>query len=319
MGDRPWASSRPFTSVNVPPLSKLRLEAPSRGGVRRSHDFVNVLVDQRSFALSRLAPQHEDDGALTVAEHRDDRVGELAPFLRVRVGFGLAHRESGVEEKDALSGPCTEVAVGRRREPVPDHRRANVAHRRRRLRKVPWDREAQSGGLARLMVRILSQDDDLDLLVRREAESREDVAGRRVDGTFQPFTVDEPHQLREVRFGGLLAQHVRPWVLYAGHCLTAGNSSGVTSQRFHCEVQRIGRRADRVNIALIRHDQCPADEHLVGLGWVAVVDDPHVVLLAPRSMNRHEVRPLGTQVGIRLLLPPLALITAYPRSVGSRW
>ena len=90
-----------------------------------------------------------------------------------------AHGERGVEQQYALPGPTGQVSVR-------GHRLAKVIvnllediDERGRHHDAFRHREAQPHGLARLMVRILADDDNLHLIKRREVESIEDkVSGR---------------------------------------------------------------------------------------------------------------------------------------------
>lgn len=78
-----------------------------------------------------------------------------------------------------------------------------------------------------------------------------------------------------------------------------------------------------MHLSLVRHDQRATHQHLVRVVWVAVDNDPHAVLLAPPSMERHQVRALGTQVRGRLLLRDMcadhdvSLIGPSPGSDGA--
>lgn len=60
--------------------------------------------------------------------------------------------------------------------------------------------EAEPLGLSRLVVGVLSDDDDLDPVERRAVEGFEDLAGRRIDGAVAVGRLDETGQAGEIGF-----------------------------------------------------------------------------------------------------------------------
>lgn len=63
--------------------------------------------------------------------------------------------------------------------------------------------------LALAVVGILTEDQDLHLVVRRRVEGGEDLLARRIDGTLRPLLLDELGELLEVGLLELLAETPR--------------------------------------------------------------------------------------------------------------
>ena len=61
-------------------------------------------------------------------------------------------------------------------------------------------------GLAVAVVRVLAEDEDLHVRIRREVEGREHLVVDGVDGMLRPFGGDEALQLGPVRLGELRPQ-----------------------------------------------------------------------------------------------------------------
>ncbi len=135
-------------------------------------------------SAGQSGPMPKDDrlGQLTAAF--DNVVGERAPAqFGVRVRGMLAHGERSVEEQDALL--CQGVRVsrgGNGAAQIGFEFLIDVAQARRQLGLRRWDRERQSHGLVGSVIRVLTQDDNLDLVGRRVGEGIEDVVLCRVDG-----------------------------------------------------------------------------------------------------------------------------------------
>lgn len=123
----------------------------------------------------------------------DDSVREALPAtIRVGPGITLAHGEDGVEQKHALIGPLFQAATGRTCEggDVGLEFLEDVEQRRGRVNT--WgDREAHAVSLARLVVRILADDDDAGADEGGVVEGREDVFGRWVDSAGGTLSGDE--------------------------------------------------------------------------------------------------------------------------------
>ena len=72
------------------------------------------------------------------------------------------------------------------------------------------DRETQTVGLARAMVGVLADDDDLHVVQFTSIQGREGVFRRRVDRLRLAFSCDKLGQLKQVRFRGLAIERVAP-------------------------------------------------------------------------------------------------------------
>ena len=81
---------------------------------------------------------------------------------------------------------------------------------RRRQGDAVAHREAQPVGLPRAVVRVLAEDDDAGVGVRREVQGGEHLVRRRVDAVVLAFGAHERLQLRPVRLGELGPQHRVP-------------------------------------------------------------------------------------------------------------
>ena len=124
--------------------------------------------DHRLLALCRSAPQEEYHRLFALIEMRNDTIGKFFPadaLMRVRLIF--AHRQDCIEKKHTLLSPMPETTVIR-------HFAAEIALKlledideRRRWFYARLDRKTQSVCLTRAVIRVLSQDNDLHLIVRR--------------------------------------------------------------------------------------------------------------------------------------------------------
>ena len=123
----------------------------------------------------------------------------------------LAHRERGVEQKDALLCPRGQVAAGGRCAPkVRGHLLIDVAQARGQLLSF-GDRERETHGLAGPVIGVLAQNHNAYICGRGERERIEDVVLRGIDGLGLAHGVDvfqEMLRLGYYVFGQLLEPFV---------------------------------------------------------------------------------------------------------------
>ncbi|CAH0321498.1 hypothetical protein SRABI112_05338 [Pseudomonas mediterranea] len=116
------------------------------------------------------------------ADHFDHPVGKMLPALaRMGVGIGALHGHGGIEQQHALVGPALQVAVVGDVDVQVALQFLEDIHQRRRRGYARLHRKAQAMGLARAVVRVLTEDHDLDLVQWRGIEGIEDQRSRRVD------------------------------------------------------------------------------------------------------------------------------------------
>ncbi|MNV18488.1 hypothetical protein D3C71_1093140 [compost metagenome] len=139
-------------------------------------------IDQLLLALRMGAPQHEHQMWLLLADHFNDPVSEKLPTLvLVRIGVCALDGHGGVEHQHALFGPALQVTVAGDVDVQVALQLFVDVHQRRRRRYARLHREAQAMGLARAVVRVLSEDHDFDLVQWRGIECVEDHRARWID------------------------------------------------------------------------------------------------------------------------------------------
>ncbi|MNF58401.1 hypothetical protein D3C84_399530 [compost metagenome] len=139
-------------------------------------------VDQFLFALGMRAPQQKHQMRLMLAGQFDDPVGEMLPALaRMGVGSGALHSHGGIEHQHPLVGPALQATVAWNVDVQVALELFIDIQQRRRCRDARLHREAQAMGLARAVIRVLSQDDHFDLVQRRGVEGIEDHRPWRID------------------------------------------------------------------------------------------------------------------------------------------
>ena len=129
--------------------------------VRRGEDEVaTVRGDERLFLDGKTAPQQEHQVFAHLREALDDGVGELLPANpRVACRHVGADRERSVEQKDSLVRPAFEVAVRRRVDSQVVVQFLEDVHERRGRLDTHGYGETQPVSLARIVVRVLPDDD----------------------------------------------------------------------------------------------------------------------------------------------------------------
>lgn len=120
----------------------------------------------------RRSPSQKDDPFGPLRGHDiDDLLGELLPaMLGMTIGIARPHRQACVQHQHAVVRPrrkqaapigwCLEARV------VLLQRDINILQRRGRLARGPHG-EAEAVRLAETVIRVLAENDDLDILKRR--------------------------------------------------------------------------------------------------------------------------------------------------------
>ncbi len=165
---------------------------------RGMHAFEHKVLrcsDEFLFAAGIAAPEQKDDRLLMLVQLFDYMVGEGRPaevFMAVRLP--TAYGQSRVQHEHTALRPLGERAVlGRYNAEITLQLLEDVLQARRRL-NTRLNREAKSVRLAGTVIRVLSENDGLDLGIRRVPQSVKDVLCRRIDGLlgvflFQPVAI----------------------------------------------------------------------------------------------------------------------------------
>ncbi len=134
------------------------------------------------------------------------------------MGSGLpgSHGEGRVEEEHPLRRPGVEAPMGRRLDAEVGLQLLEDVPQRWRLRHARTDGEAEAVGLAGAVVRVLTEDDHLDLLERGEVQCGEHLVVGGVDGVLRPLVSHESLKLGPVGLGQLRPQDRVP-VRARGH------------------------------------------------------------------------------------------------------
>ena len=153
--------------------------------------------------------------AATHGQSTDGGIGELLPAQRgMAVGLMGTHGQRGIEQQHTLARPPLQVAALRHRgAQVLLYLLEDILQRGRKGHTVLY-REAQPVGLARLVVRVLPENDHLHLLKRTEVEGIEDEPPRRIACRRGVLLPDGCRQLLEIRLAELTAQLLFPCRFY---------------------------------------------------------------------------------------------------------
>lgn len=132
------------------------------------------------------------------------------------------HSETGVEKEHALTSPTAEIATHRDRSSrLSLYLLEDITQRGREFHAIV-DTKAQTMSLPYPMVRVLPQDDHLDLVKWRTVEGIEDkVSGRKAKAR-GVFGMNKADEFAKVRLGKLVAQYSFPGWLDIHICHTAG-------------------------------------------------------------------------------------------------
>lgn len=145
------------------------------------------------------------------AEQAYDLIGKCLPTVPAMAeSLVLPYGQTGVEEEHTLSGPAAQIAAyrdGRAR--LGLYLLKDIAERRRKLHTVIHT-EAESVSLARPMIRVLPQDDNLDLTEWGAVESIEYEMPRGIATAGGVLRMNKADEFAKVRFGKLVAQYCFP-------------------------------------------------------------------------------------------------------------
>ena len=121
--------------------------------------------DEHLLFNGKTAPEQKDEVLANLRKTLDNRVRELLPANAcVACRHVGAHRERCVQKQNSLVRPAFQVSVGRWRDAeVVVEFLENVDEGWRRL-NAKWHREAKPVSLARIVVRVLSDDDCFDFI-----------------------------------------------------------------------------------------------------------------------------------------------------------
>lgn len=177
---------------------------------RRKHKMPRR-VDERTFAYGIISPEQEHKSLSPGREMRNHRVGEPFPTVPLMRACAVSlDCERGVEQQHALTRPALKIARGRKRRPrVGAYFFEDIDQRRRHSHPV-GNRETQSVGLSRIMIRILTENHHLHLVERTGVESSENVACRRKHHVRGILLAHERGERCEIRLIKFIGKHLLP-------------------------------------------------------------------------------------------------------------
>ena len=141
-----------------------------------------VGVDDGTLFLGVCTPKEKDEVVFLIRESLDDGVGEGLPtFILVRSGLVGADGESGIEEENALVCPALEIAcLGRSFSQVRSDFFVDI-DKRRGNSDVIGDRKAETIGLTRAVIGVLTNDDDFNIVKGAVIKGIENKLWRGID------------------------------------------------------------------------------------------------------------------------------------------
>ena len=150
--------------------------------MRRLQHKVPRAIDERRLFLGVASPKHEYDGIRFFIHQPHNLIGEPLPAaFAVRGSLAHLDRQHAVQKQYALFGPMFEEPMLRRSDPeiaLQFLEDVDEAWRRPGSRR---NGEAEAMRLSLTMIRILSQDDNTNLVKRSQNESIEDEVDRWID------------------------------------------------------------------------------------------------------------------------------------------
>ena len=162
-------------------------ERRQRRGMVGAEYQMAAFINEAAFLLCRGAPEHEGNMLGTGRHMRDQGVRQGFPTLALMaVGLALFDRQAGIQEQSALLRPRNKAASGLGRE-GPGFAQVTLAFfediaQRRRQRLTGRDGKSQTFGLSAPMVGVLTEDDGVHRVQRRELQGPQRPR-RKNDGT----------------------------------------------------------------------------------------------------------------------------------------
>lgn len=218
--------------------------------MRGSEDKVSRLIYQCPLSNGVAAPEKEDEACTLLAEGLDGGISKGFPAM-VLVAACLVGTdgEGGIEEEYPLVSPAAKVAIcfGDVNTEIGVDFGDDIHQRGRHLYALRY-REAETHGLAGLMVGVLTKDDHLHAVERRGVEGVENLAAGRVAGMLRPFGDKELLELCEIWGFKLWLQHRVPAGVYLYHKVikdlkdTWGLKDFILKRNYICVPCRFGWR-----------------------------------------------------------------------------
>ena len=140
------------------------------------------LINEGRLLLRIGSPKDEDDGVFLIVDRADDGIGKFLPAFALMGGrHRPLHRQHAVEQQYALPRPTFQKAVTGRRDAEITKQFLVDIHQRRRRTHAWLDAERQTMRLSLAVVRILTENDDTNLVERRQVEGAKILRSLRKD------------------------------------------------------------------------------------------------------------------------------------------
>lgn len=181
-----------------------------RGRVRRSDDQMFRAIDERLLGDGILPPENEYEVLPLPGESPDDFVGECFPsLLLMRRSLIRTDRKDTVQEKDSLLRPIGQIRFGSGYSRIALEFLEDIREARLFLVSVR-NRKTHPHSGSRRMVRVLSEDHDLDPIERNEVEGAEDILFLREAGILGIFLLHERNEPMPVWFLEFIRENFFP-------------------------------------------------------------------------------------------------------------
>nr|GEU28320.1 hypothetical protein [Tanacetum cinerariifolium] len=212
--------------------AKKSLIGRKRRRMGRRDDQVFVGIDQRALGHRITAPQDEHQPAPLRGQPGDGAVGKGFPtVIGMRAGLARAHGQHAVEQEHALPGPVRQIGVAALDAEVAVQFLEDVLQARLRPIAVR-DRETKPHGRARRVVRVLAEDDHLDVVERGQVEGLENILAGRAAWSCRVLLLDEGSQRWPVRLLELILQLRFPRRLDTdGHACSGSDDLSASAHR----------------------------------------------------------------------------------------
>ena len=181
----------------------------------RSQYQMAATVYKRPFLLGISPPKYKDQMFASLGQRLDGGIGKLLPSLTLmRPGLVGTYRQCGIEQQHTLFSPTGQIATRRHRYPqIIMYFFKNILQGRRKGDSV-IDRKTQTMRLPRPVIRVLSDNDHLRLVIRTEVESIKNQLSRRITSRRTILLTNEIRQLHEIRLLKFRSQMLFPTRFY---------------------------------------------------------------------------------------------------------